>query len=473
MFCEKCGYKNNDNARFCEKCGATLTAPNAQPQQPAPQQPAPAPAPAQPAAPKKPMDPKTKKIILFSAIGAGALAVILIVIFAIIVPVVKNAGAIDITKYYTVKFDGVTEGEKDQSVLDGKIEGKFTWDYAKFAKENNMSESKAESLLYNVESCMDIEYFDNKGEETYSRYFDSAFEGDTYKVTFTWPKKDATFRSDRVALQHIEHYENEAGVLFKHNDATKEFKLGEALKEKGVTVVKPMDANLLGYIKDNKLIVEDGEPSGKASVSIKPFETKFGDYTFRLQRDSLTVVVTDKDNNEIGGIDMEFSDRTYLKHGDVITLTYDSYDKSNMADKGILLTGDSISYTVTAPVPTTVAPTTVAPTTTAPATTAPATTVPATTVPATTVPAEFDAVFVNRDGGKEIYIYFDTDGKKVKYINGSTVMDGTFTGELEDAKIHWTTPEEADAAFTLPTGGKKATYTDSKGNKTEFEISAD
>ena len=229
MFCEKCGYKNNDNARFCEKCGATLTAPNAQPQQPAPQQPAPAPAPAQPAAPKKPMDPKTKKIILFSAIGAGALAVILIVIFAIIVPVVKNAGAIDITKYYTVKFDGVTEGEKDQSVLDGKIEGKFTWDYAKFAKENNMSESKAESLLYNVESCMDIEYFDNKGEETYSRYFDSAFEGDTYKVTFTWPKKDATFRSDRVALQHIEHYENEAGVLFKHNDATKEFKLGEAL----------------------------------------------------------------------------------------------------------------------------------------------------------------------------------------------------------------------------------------------------
>ena len=379
------------------------------------------------------MDPKTKKIILFSAIGAGALAVILIVIFAIIVPVVKNAGAIDITKYYTVKFDGVTEGEKDQSVLDGKIEGKFTWDYAKFAKENNMSESKAESLLYNVESCMDIEYFDNKGEETYSRYFDSAFEGDTYKVTFTWPKKDATFRSDRVALQHIEHYENEAGVLFKHNDATKEFKLGEALKEKGVTVVKPMDANLLGYIKDNKLIVEDGEPSGKASVSIKPFETKFGDYTFRLQRDSLTVVVTDKDNNEIGGIDMEFSDRTYLKHGDVITLTYDSYDKSNMADKGILLTGDSISYTVTAPVPTT----------------------------------------VNRDGGKEIYIYFDTDGKKVKYINGSTVMDGTFTGELEDAKIHWTTPEEADAAFTLPTGSKKATYTDSKGNKTEFEISAD
>ena len=144
-----------------------------------------------------------------------------------------------------------------------------------------------------------------------------------------------------------------------------------------------------------------------------------------------------------------------------------------MADKGILLTGDSISYTVTAPVPTTVAPTTVAPTTTAPATTAPATTVPATTVPATTVPAEFDAVFVNRDGGKEIYIYFDTDGKKVKYINGSTVMDGTFTGELEDAKIHWTTPEEADAAFTLPTGSKKATYTDSKGNKTEFEISAD
>ena len=30
MFCDECGYKNKENAKFCKKCGTSLTEENLQ-----------------------------------------------------------------------------------------------------------------------------------------------------------------------------------------------------------------------------------------------------------------------------------------------------------------------------------------------------------------------------------------------------------------------------------------------------------
>ena len=83
MFCNKCGTPLDADAAFCTNCGTPVAAaPNA----PAPgYTPAPGYAPAPVYAPAQaPMDPaKKKKMILFGAIGAGVLAVILILVLVL------------------------------------------------------------------------------------------------------------------------------------------------------------------------------------------------------------------------------------------------------------------------------------------------------------------------------------------------------------------------------------------------------
>ena len=162
MFCEKCGNQINDGDLFCQKCGAPVPgqtpvqaaeqtaeqvqevqraasqAPEQAPQQaqqyaPAPeqaQQYAPAPGQAQqvapaPKAPRKPLSPKMKKIIIFGGAGVAVLAAFLIVLFTVIIPAAREASRIDITKYYTIKIDGVDKEEENpwdrlQKVCRGK-----------------------------------------------------------------------------------------------------------------------------------------------------------------------------------------------------------------------------------------------------------------------------------------------------------------------------------------------------------------
>ena len=432
MFCEKCGAPIPDGASFCEKCGAPVASQPAQPayDQPGPlpeqlmnnqpQQPAPAPAQPmnsqpqqplpvqpyqpnqlqQPAAPKKPLDPKTKKIIMLSSIGGGALLVILILLFTVIIPAVQKANEIDISQYYIIRFEGVQEEQKEKSVMDGKIDGRFVWDTEKFAADRKMPVDKAKSLLYNIQSYIDLGYYAN-GEETYSNSFDDKSESDTFKVTFTWPKEGGNAYERFLSnLPAIERYEREAGVKFKHEDNAREYKLADVLKEQNITVKKPLSVSLLTYIKDNNLIVEDGEVSGRASVSVKAFETTFGDYTFRLPSDSTHVDVIDKNSNKIGSIGLDISQRHYLRNGDIITIEYSYGAKSSMEEKGIILEGDSISYTVTAPEPTTVAPTTLAPVTMAPSTAAStaSTAIWARSVPGRPQPARSPEHLVHREG---------------------------------------------------------------------------
>ncbi len=109
------------------------------------------------------------------------------------------------------------------------------------------------------------------------------------------------------------------------------------------------------------MFAEEVKSDGKVSVSVAPFETKVNGYTFVLSKGSLSVLVVDDKDFKIGRFDLEMSNSVNLRSGDVVTLKYDSYAKRSMIDKGVVLQGDSVTYTVKTPAVTTV-PTTVAPT---------------------------------------------------------------------------------------------------------------
>ena len=404
MFCEKCGNQINDGDLFCQKCGAPVPgqtpvqaaeqtaeqvqyvqqaasqAPEQAPQQaqqfaPAPEQaqqyaPAPdqaqqfAPAPA-PKAPRKPLSPKMKKIIIFGGAGVAVLAAFLIVLFTVIIPAAREASRIDITKYYTIKIDGVDKEEENPSVLDGKIDGSFGIDYKKFAEENKVDEEKAEDYLGKLSSMLNVKV--TKDGKKASDYLDDVKAEDVYTITVEWPTDGGSAEMDAISERlndygfgslsdsidpekKIEKIENELGVEFKHKSLSCDIKVADALDAQGIKLAVPTEMNVLGYIKDNNLFVQDGHRSGDISLSIKKFETTFGDFTVSKPDDEYyTNVTVKKGNKEVGSFDIEMSNHNYLKSNEEITVSYDSYDVSSLADKGVVLTGDQITYTVVGP----------------------------------------------------------------------------------------------------------------------------
>lgn len=431
MYCERCGHQIPDGSSFCENCGAPVRGanpsfsteqpfvnqpydPTQQPfvepsydptQQPftefagdPAQQPfqgqtydpnqQPAYPPTAEQTPKEPMSPKTKKIIIFSSIGAGVLILLLILLFVVIIPAInrasEDAAKADISKYLTVKIDGINKDSEDKSVYDGLISGEFTWDSERFAKDRDLTPAGAASLLNSISRSITIEYTVND-KTLDSRDFTNVSEGDTIKVTYTWPKSEGENSSanSRAKLENIVREELESGVKFRHEDKTCEYKMGELLSDQGITVKKPVEADVLGYIKDKDLIYADGERNGRMRAKIKPFETTFGEFKFKLKENSYYVYVT-RNETEAGSFELVFDQKNYLDDNQVVTLSYSESGKERLEKKGCILTGTPVTYTVKVPAAST-APTT-APSTTAPATTAPATTAPATTAPATSAP---------------------------------------------------------------------------------------
>lgn len=320
-----------------------------------------------PEPPKKGLSKTAKKAIIFSSVGAGVLAVVLIILFAVILPNANRSNPSDISRYYVLSFAGVDEGVRDRSVSDGKISGRFTWDYQQFALDRQIPKSKAQSLLDDIGTVVEKQYLLN-GSVTAFSSFDNLKASDTIKVSFIWP-------SGAAEKKLAENYEKTYGVQFSHDYSAREYNVGEILRQKNVTIKQQVEANILQYIADNNLFAEEVGADGKAKVSVKGFEAKISGYTFRLRQGSLSVVVIDDRNFEIGKFDLALSNSVNLRSGDTVTLKYDSYAARIMLDKGIVLQGESVTYTVKAPQPTTV-----------PAT-EPPTTVPA-TEPATEAPTE-------------------------------------------------------------------------------------
>ena len=418
MFCEKCGNPMNDGEKFCQKCGAPVPgqapAEAAQPVQQAPEQAAPQPqqyapvadqaaqpqqyapvagqaaqqpqqyapvagqaaqqpqqyAPVAPKGPKKPLSPMMKKIILFGGIGVAVLAAILVLLFVVIVPGCQEAARVDITKYFTMKIDA-DEGE----VLDDKISGSITFDYAKYAKDFNTSESAAKDNkdLQMILGIIDVKVTKD-GEDT-GWYNSEMSSDDVYTVTVSWPTENngsSSQSSEREMLERglreldsrygtnlseytdpkkaIENAEKNLKVEFKHKTLSREIKIADALEEQDIKLIEPTEMDVLKYIQDNNLLVQEGHRSGDISLSIDKFETTFGDYTVsKANSDYYTGITVKKGDKEIGSFSIELSSHYDLKSNEEITVSYDSYAVSSLEDKGVKLTGDEFTYTVVGP----------------------------------------------------------------------------------------------------------------------------
>ena len=401
MFCENCGQQIPDGSTFCSNCGAPAGKPaqempvEQQPvEQPVEQQPVEQPVQEQapfdpqdqfnasaqqyepaPAAPKQPVSPKTKKIIMFSAIGAGALAVILVALFVFIIPAISNANKLSLADYCTVQFDGIdydkssessSEADKaEKKLTDGKLSGYITWDTAKFAKDADIPEDKASSILGDFKDCFNADYFIN-GEEYYSNRFEDLGKDDTVKVTFKYDDSDSSDSAygeliskaaKQAAEKKFDELEKTYGVKFKRETTSHEFKLNDVLDEQGIALKGITEVKLLDYIKSENLITNSDDLSGDVTVSVKEFEFTESGYKF-THADSSSYVYIYENDNEIGDVRLEFDNEYYLKNGDTVKLTLDEYSVSSMLNKGIKLTGDPVSYTVKAEEPTTEAETT-------------------------------------------------------------------------------------------------------------------
>ena len=397
MFCEKCGNPVNDNDKFCQKCGAPVNPLNAAPQQvaaapqpevqpvevpaaPQPEvQPVEAPAAPQPEqaptayqpipqqydqpeqapayaqeftqaniapgqnAEKKPFPKAAKLGIIFGGAGVALVAVILVVIFAVIMPLTRPK--IDLSKFVSV--DLYQYGEQ---VVDGKISGEFRLDGDKIAEAypqlfNSKPESRSalDSALYDIK----VDYVDSNDSSNMNygyKYvtFNDFKQDSEAKITIVVPEKDS------FGAISLKTYEDRIGASF--TGGTVNVKIADTIEANNYKVVSPVEIDLLGYLDSKKLVSTYIDYSGDVKIGVKPFEEKFGDFTVKNDSyESYAPAVYGSDGSYLTGIYLKFDKETGFKAGDKVTVNYES-DKSYLADDyGIILTGSPFTYTVVIP----------------------------------------------------------------------------------------------------------------------------
>lgn len=409
MFCEKCGNNLNDGDKFCMKCGTAVTntaenqpqnevpaqpvntapaqpqqmnsAPaqpqqmNSAPAQPQPQNEVPAQpvnnfAPVQPKAPKKPLSPKTKKIIIFSSIGAGVVAIALIVLFAVVLPMMNR---IDASKYIKVDFDDATlyesyisgtvqldsEAIDEEYLSDGKssnldLDDILSGDYSWSDLTSNSSGVSAILQYCDVDvSVKGAEATEDKStgnELNTSGSFEKVKSDDIIVVTLTWDKSE-----DGKRL--VDKLEKSVGVSFDRSDKTVEFKVSDELSKDALKVREPVNVDLFKYIDDNKLVNTSGISDGYITFMIDEFSFEEGGYKFEKEAESSKLIITTPDGDEYE-VYLTNAYDYYLNDGDEmnieITKYYSTFEGNHLVDTDIFFTEMSKTYTVEANEPLTV-----------------------------------------------------------------------------------------------------------------------
>ena len=293
--------------------------------------------------------PKGLKLgLIFGGGGFALLTVILVVIFAIIIPMSKPK--IELSRFVTTDFYQYSD-----CIVDGRISGEFKLDatriidaYPDLFGENPADMfSKAsylESALYSVE----VEYVDASDADNTScggRYttFGKFKKDGEAKITVKLPEK-GSYGYETFAM-----CESSLGVSFVGGECT--VSISDEIEKSSVQVVEMTDVDLLGYLESNKLVTAIIDYNDSVSVGIKTFETKFGDYTFKNESyDSTAVTVYDADGGYLNSVNIKFGNDKNLKAGSKVTVGYED-DDTYLADYyGLNLTGKEFTYSVVMPV---------------------------------------------------------------------------------------------------------------------------
>ena len=293
--------------------------------------------------------PKGLKLgLIFGGGGFALLTVILVVIFAIIIPMSKPK--IELSRFVTTDFYQYSD-----CIVDGRISGEFKLDatriidaYPDLFGENPADMfSKAsylESALYSVE----VEYVDASDADNTScggRYttFGKFKKDGEAKITVKLPEKGG------YGYETFAMCESSLGVSFVGGECT--VSISDEIEKSSVQVVEMTDVDLLGYLESNKLVTAIIDYNDSVSVGIKTFETKFGDYTFKNESyDSTAVTVYDADGGYLNSVNIKFGNDKNLKAGSKVTVGYED-DDTYLADYyGLNLTGKEFTYSVVMPV---------------------------------------------------------------------------------------------------------------------------
>lgn len=397
MFCEKCGNKLNDGDKFCMKCGTPVPQDNApqqtvpaQPVAPTPQETAPAPqettpvqpvdyvpqettpvqpvAPAKPKEPRKPMSPKTKKLIIFSSIGAGVLAIVLILLFVVIIPMMNR---IDPTKYVQVSFneemlyDGYLSGDvgvDSEAIFVEHIgEEKAIEDYSWKDLLNGLSsDGPSASTVSDVFDYCNItvavkgveatEATTGEDEEDYYEYdegkldFENLKSEDVLIVTFDWDDSPLEVKKAEIA-------EKRAGITFDRSDKTVEVKVADALAKNELVVKEPVVIDLFKYIDDNNLVNTIGISDGNLGLVIGDFTFSEGGYDF-VKEESSAVSIKDGSGEEYY-VEFDYSTSRSKDNGEEVEVEIDGYyseitDDNHLIGTDIFFATRQKTYTVTA-----------------------------------------------------------------------------------------------------------------------------
>ena len=306
MFCEKCGTKLPDNARFCENCGAKqeeipvvvapVEQPVVQPVAPAPvAEPAPAPvvesvvqpvAEPQPPKERKPID--KKKLILMIVAAATAFALTLAAF--IVIPMLNKTKVqdyidVNFATDYNECYDGkikVTIGIDNNAIASEKLSTRKLQKLAGATSLIGLVDAKFGYIISPVTSYCTLTYRVKGSENTEFVSADTQIKDlkatDVLEVKIDWSESEE-------AKRQIKQYQKLLGIKFSTKDKVVDIKLSNEIKKADLTVKQAPMFDLLGYLKDNNLIDFYGIGEGAINVTIKDFETKSNGYTFSHSKD--------------------------------------------------------------------------------------------------------------------------------------------------------------------------------------------
>ena len=287
----------------------------------------------------KSLPKKTKTLIIASAAGVLLLALILVLVFAVIIP--SAAPKTDVSKYVTVAFDNETQYNGNLSGTITLDRSAFTEDFKKEDSDELVLEGAVDRLLYFAELEYSVKDSSESGKGTNAVHFDKLDKGDVLNVKLSWPE-------DSESKNAIAREEKIIGMTVDKSEKTYELKLADYVEKQKLELKKPAEINVLDYIRDNNLIISvPGDD--KITVGIDSFKTKIGDYT--LENGSFydsSIRVYDSKGVYYTSVFFEFSKTADLKEGDEVELRYSANNKS-AGQKGILLTGEPVRYTMVQP----------------------------------------------------------------------------------------------------------------------------
>lgn len=290
--------------------------------------------------PKKPkfgLTDKAKKYIIIAGSAAAAVALILVLIFAVIIP--ASLPKVYASKYITVSFDSESE-------FNGTISGTITIDKEAierdYADDNAVSAARLGSLdrmLSELRLEYSVEDKDKTNWDTGFVRFRGLDMDDVLNLELSW-------EDDENAKKVISTEEMVCGLRFEKAPSSLKLNIGDYIKEQGIEIKEPIELNILDYIGDNNLVITIPGDDTPLSVGIDRFETEIGGYTVSKEGFFEPAIrVFDKSGDFLTSVYFDFTYDGEISEGDTVKLDY-STDNTPATGKGFLLTGKPVEYTV-------------------------------------------------------------------------------------------------------------------------------